>query len=182
MLLFLGALGSFLIFSFLLIAFSVLHKHADGETFTLPKSFLISTFIILAASFFTFRADQSLIKEDSKNLLKYIGLVLIFTAFFLAVQTYSWIDMYNRGMFFDGHPSSSFMYILTGLHMFHVLAGFAYLIYAFAYTGKKTKDQIQELIFFSNPVEKTRLEVSFMFWHYMTGIWVLIFLYLFFSY
>lgn len=182
MLLFLGALGSFLIFTFLLIAFSVLHKHTDGQVFNLPKSFLISTFLILSASFTAFRAEQSLKSENTKNLLKYLGLTIVLSALFLSFQCYSWIEMYNRGLFFDGHPSSSFMYVLTGLHMLHLLIGFAFLIYSFAVIGRKTKDNVQELVFFSNPYEKTRLEVLFLFWHYMAGIWLLIFLYLFFTF
>jgi cytochrome c oxidase subunit 3 len=182
MLLFLGALGSFLIFTFLLIAFSVLHIHGDGEVFILPKSFLVSTLFILSASFFTFRADQSLKAEKSKELMKYLALTLISTALFLVMQSYSWLQMYNRGLFFDGHPSSSFMYVLTGLHMVHILIGFAFLIYSFAAIGSKTKDQIQELVFYSNPFEKTRLEVLFLFWHYMTIIWLIVYLYLYFSF
>lgn len=182
MLLFLGALGSFLIFTFLLIAFSVLHKHTDGQVFELPKSFLISTFTIIIASFTAFRAEQSLKKEASKELIKYLGLTIVATAFFLAIQSYSWIEMYNRGLFFDGHPSSSFMYVLTGLHMLHLLIGMGFLIFIFATIGRKTKDHVEELVFFTNPYEQTRLEVLFLFWHFMAGIWLLIFLYLFFTF
>lgn len=182
MLLFLGALGSFLIFTFLLIAFSVLHKHADGQVFELPKSFLLSTITIVVASFMAFRAEQALKKESSKELIKFIGFTIVASAFFLALQSYSWIEMYNRGLFFDGHPSSSFMYVLTGLHMLHLLTGFAFLIYSYSSIGSKTTDHVDELVFFTNPYEKTRLEVLFLYWHYMAGIWLLIFLYLFFTF
>ncbi len=182
MLLFLGALGSFLIFTFLLISFSVIHNNTDGQVFYLPKTFLISTFLILSASFTTFRAEQYLKSENTKNLLKYLGITIILSAFFLSFQSYSWLEMYNRGLFFNGHPSSSFMYVLTGLHMLHLLIGFGFLIYMFASIGRKTKDHVQELVFFTNPYERTRLEVLFLFWHYMTGMWLLIFLYLFFTF
>jgi cytochrome c oxidase subunit 3 len=182
MILFLGALGSFLIFTFLLIAFSVLHIHGDGQEFTLPKSFLLSTLFILSVSFFTFRADQSLRSENTKDLMKYLALTLISIALFLIMQSYSWIQMYNKGLFFDGHPSSSFMYVLSGLHMVHILIGFGFLIHSFTGIGSKTKDQIQELVFYSNPIEKTRLEILFLFWHYMTVIWLIVYLYLYFSF
>ncbi len=182
MLLFLGALGSFLIFTFLLISFSVLQRQYNSVDFGLPKSFLISTFCILTSSFLAFRAEQWLRQENSKELLKYLGLTIISTALFLVMQCYSWIQMYNAGLFFNGHPSASFLYVLTGLHMVHLLAGFAYLIYSFASIGGKTSDQIKELVFFTNPFEKTRLEVLFLYWHYMAGIWLLIFLYLFFTF
>lgn len=182
MLLFLAALGSFLIFAFLLISFSVLHKHTEGQEFALPKSFLLSTFVIVIASFFSFRAEQFLKQEKAQDLVKYIGLTIVSSAFFLVIQCYSWIEMYHAGMFFDGHPSSSFMYVLTGLHLLHLLIGIGFLIYSFAVIGRKTKDNIQELIFFTNPYEKTRLEVLFLYWHYMAAIWLLIFLYLFFAF
>jgi cytochrome c oxidase subunit 3 len=122
------------------------------------------------ASFTTYQAQQILKKEDSKALLRHLGYTIVLTALFLITQTYSWIDLYNAGMFFDGNPSSSFLYVLTGLHMLHLLGGFAFLIYSFASIGKKTSDNVQELVFFTNPYEKTRLEVLFLFLHYMTEI------------
>ena len=182
MLLFLGVLGSFLIFSFLLISFSVLHKRADAQIFEFPKTFLISTFLIIFSSFLAFRSEQYLKSENSPNLLKYLGFTIISSSLFLIFQCYSWFEMYNRGLFFNGHPSASFMYVLSGLHMLHLLVGFGFLIYSFATIGTKTKDEVTSLVFYTNPFEKTRLEVIFLYWHYMAFIWFLIFLYLFFTF
>jgi cytochrome c oxidase subunit 3 len=142
---------------------------------------MLSTLIIIGSSFLVHLAEIKLNKEDSKGVIKLLGLNILSTSFFLVIQSFAWVEMYQQGLFFDGLPAASFLYILSGLHMVHIFIGLGFLIHSFATIGKKTQDDVQRLVFFSNPYEKTRLEVLFLYWHYLGAIWLMVYLFLFFA-
>lgn len=85
-------------------------------------------------------------------------------ALFVAGQIVAWRDLVANGLLLASSPSSSFFYVLTAAHGLHLLGGMLGLGYAF--------HRIR-----GNPgaPEKVVLSVAAVYWHFMDGLWVFLF-------
>lgn len=92
----------------------------------------------------------------------WLGVTLALGFGFVAGQLVAWREMMARGIYLAGTPSSSFFYVVTGLHAVHLLGGIAALLYAVAVTGM------------SHGCERRRitLDVASLYWHSMMGLWL----------
>jgi len=92
----------------------------------------------------------------------WLALTLALGSGFVAGQYAAWREMMARGIYLAGTPSSSFFYVVTGLHAVHLLGGIVALIYAAAVTR------------LSYGFERRRitLDVASLYWHSMTGLWL----------
>ena len=81
---------------------------------------------------------------------------------FLAGQTLAWLQLKNAGVFVATNPSSSFFYVLTAAHAFHLLGGVGALAYV----------DVQALRLSLGPAKRTAIDISAIFWHFLDGIWL----------
>src|SRR5205814_1827080 len=81
---------------------------------------------------------------------------------FLAGQTLAWVQLKNAGVFVATNPSSSFFYVLTAAHAFHLLGGVSALAYV----------DVQALRLSLGPAKRTAIDISAIFWHFLDGIWL----------
>jgi len=135
----------------------------------LPEMFYISTFFIIVSSFFAEKsvtyAKQNNFKLITRCLLFAILLGFLFTLF----QFFGWSDLINNGKFFTGNNvASSYIYVLTFTHIFHLLAGIIVLLVGLFQAYKKKY----------NSKNLHGLKLSVRFWHFLTVLWVYIFLFL----
>ncbi len=81
---------------------------------------------------------------------------------FLAGQVLVWMQLSARGFHLAGSPSSSFVYVLTGMHALHLAGGVLALLFA------------NLAVLFHHPVESRRIvvDVTGWYWHFMTGLWI----------
>jgi cytochrome c oxidase subunit 3 len=83
---------------------------------------------------------------------------------FVVGQLVAWRELIDRGITMSGTPSSSFFYVLTGLHAVHLIGGILALFYALFVVHKRAG------------LERRRvtLDVTSWYWHSMTVLWVYI--------
>ena len=81
---------------------------------------------------------------------------------FLGGQTLAWMELKNAGVFIATNPSSSFFYVLTASHAFHLLGGVSALAYV----------DVQALRLRLGPAKRTAIDISAIFWHFLDGLWV----------
>jgi cytochrome c oxidase subunit 3 len=77
---------------------------------------------------------------------------LVLGLLFLLGQAAAWGDLRARGYFLPTHPYASFVYLLTGVHAFHVVAALVALCLAFA--------------------RARILGLAVLFWHFMGLVWL----------
>ena len=84
---------------------------------------------------------------------------------FLVGQVLAWRELAARGFFLSTGPSSSFVYLLTGMHALHLAGGVLALLYSEA-TGWLHK-----------PIEARRavIDTTAWYWHFMALLWIYIF-------
>ncbi len=84
---------------------------------------------------------------------------------FLAGQLAAWRLLERGGFYLSTSPSSSFFYVLTGMHGLHLLGGILALLYAAATS------------LMARPLQRRRiaLDITAWYWHFMGLLWIYIF-------
>ncbi len=141
--------------------------------FKLPEAFIISTGLIILSSISLILAKKAL-KRNIRNsttlwLLVTLGLgiVFIYSQFIGFGQIIQW------GYNFTGPTSNvtmSFIYVIAIAHIVHVVAGLISLIVVI-YNHFKQKYNASQMLGF---------ELSSTFWHFVDGLWLFLFLFLYF--
>ena len=81
---------------------------------------------------------------------------------FLVGQAVAWMQLKAAGVFVSTNPSSSFFYVLTASHAFHLLGGVAALVYV----------DVQAWRLRLGPAKRTAIDVTAIFWHFLDGLWL----------
>ena len=88
---------------------------------------------------------------------------------FLAGQWIAWKELAAQGIFLPTSPHSSFFYILTGTHAVHIVAGLAALTYALSRRWSNM----------GSALSSDAVALCSTYWHFVTGIWVYLYVLLF---
>lgn len=81
---------------------------------------------------------------------------------FLAGQAYAWRQLKDAFVFVATNPASSFFYVLTAAHAFHLLGGVVALVYV----------DVQALRLQLGPAKRTAIDVTAIYWHFLDGLWI----------
>jgi cytochrome c oxidase subunit 3 len=106
------------------------------------------------------------VKVQEERGFPWLELTLALGLAFLGGQCLAWRQLMHRGFFISGNTSSSFIYVLTGMHAVHLLVGIAALLYAAVFVRWRTR-----------ALERRRiiLDVTSLYWHSMGVLWLYIF-------
>ncbi len=163
------ALGSFsMLFIALLASYGILRVRSgiwmSNTIETMPLTLAgVNTIVILISSITLFMASKANERENKIVTLNQIYTTIIIGLVFLSLQIILWNMLINDGFTIKSHQAGSVFYMLSGLHGLHILGGIISLIWLVF------KIRVNNLI-----LKPMRL-VS-MFWHYLTIVWVVIFL------
>jgi cytochrome c oxidase subunit 3 len=158
-----------MLFAGLTSAYLVKQADTGWIRFDLPSAFYISTVLILLSSITKHYALVSIKKRgDTQQLLIGLLITLGLGLGFCFTQFLGWIQLVNKGIFFVGHPSGSFLYVITGLHLAHLIGGLIYLNVVIIKTlrGCFTKE-------YYLPVS-----LCSIYWHFLDILWVYLFFFL----
>jgi cytochrome c oxidase subunit 3 len=134
----------------------------DWVSMPKPPVLLVNTVVLLASSVVLDLSRRALKdrRRGAFNLWWTVATVL--GILFLAGQAYAWRQLKDAGIFVSSNPSSSFFYVLTAAHAFHLLGGVSALVYV----------DIQALRLRLGPAKRTAIDVTAIFWHFLDGLWV----------
>jgi cytochrome c oxidase subunit 3 len=158
-------------FAGLTSAYVVTKGSGAGLTFDLPSVFYYSTAIILISSL---TINMSLVAAR-KNNYQQITLWLVITFAlgigFMITQYAAWTELYQNKIYFAGKLSNaagSFLYVITGLHVAHLVGGLLYLIGIIIRSTKQQFDEQNHL----------KLKLCAIYWHFLDILWIYLFLFL----
>ncbi|MCB0530914.1 MAG: cytochrome c oxidase subunit 3 [Lewinellaceae bacterium] len=145
-------------------AYIVRRAAGNWYEFKLPDIFLFNTLVILASSVtlhFAFQAFKKGMEKPYK--------VLLFATFvlgiaFVVLQYQGWKALTAMGATFTANPSTSFVYVISGVHAAHVLGGVAALVVAMIHGFY--------LPFKPTFRRKLRFELVVNYWHFVDILWV----------
>lgn len=170
-LLWVGILSIIMLFAGLTSAYIVRQAEGQWLVFDIPNAFYLSTLFIVLSSLGLIWANKSAKGNDYGGVKQGLIATLILGLAFTYFQFEGWSQLRAQDVFFAGKESNaagSFMYVITGLHLAHLFAGFLSLIYTFAQAtqGKYNSDG------------KLGLELCSLYWHFLGLLWVYLFFFL----
>ncbi|MCC5920508.1 MAG: cytochrome c oxidase subunit 3 [Cyclobacteriaceae bacterium] len=157
-----------MIFAALTSAYIVRQAEGDWLVFNMPSIFWFNT-LVVALSSVSMHFAYIYAKKDNQNKLKFATAITAVLGFaFIYGQVKGWGDLVDQGVYFVGNPAGSFMYVLTGLHLVHLLSGIIFVIVLLAFV-------------FYNKVNSNKMlnmEMCSTYWHFLSGLWIYLFLFL----
>ncbi|MFM6954508.1 MAG: heme-copper oxidase subunit III [Sphingobacteriaceae bacterium] len=164
-------ISSFMLFAALTSGFIVYTGGSvdRGLKIILPEAFKLSTALIVLSSITMHMAYLSAKGLQFNRQKVYLLLTLVLGIGFFALQLSAWKTLISQGVYFvNTNASQSFIYVFTGGHLVHVLAG---LILVFsAWLGKARNIPQANNLF--------RLEVAAIFWHFIDILWIYLYVFL----
>ncbi|MBS0001305.1 MAG: hypothetical protein KFF73_20135 [Cyclobacteriaceae bacterium] len=175
-------LGSFLVLIFLLITFTVeaVNYRDFLATIKLPKFFIIATIVILISGLFKNEILTSYGNDDIETIRKIFFGKFLFGTVFLLFQFVGWLELVFQGLTFKNDVIGTFLFLITGYHMLHVLTCLIYIT-IFLYRSKDVHiDPVSKLLYFTAPYERVKLEIFGTFWNFIGVSWIFLFIWLVF--
>jgi len=145
------------------------NKALEWHPFELPVQVWISTVIILVSSFVYHRGKAALDAFDQSAAKKWLTVTAVLGAAFISSQLLAWIELSQRGLYFSNNPYAGFFYILTAVHALHVLGGVIALgsVVIGSWNGIYSDDRWVRM--------QSLGQVVGWYWHFMGGVWLVIF-------
>ncbi len=142
----------------------------DWIAISMPPLLIPNTFVLLISSFTLELGRKSLKRGLSKVFRSWVTLSTVLGATFLFGQIWIWQALAAQGIYLNSNPHSSFFYLMTGAHGIHLLGGVVALIYVVmrAWLPGSAIAPRQAVV-----------DVTAIYWHFMDGLWIYLFLLLF---
>jgi cytochrome c oxidase subunit 3 len=144
----------------------------------LPKLLLINTAVLLISSLTMEIARRQAARKaalaqlvsvpgvsmHAKEEVSWLALTVVLGLSFLAGQWIVWRELAASGFYVASSPSSSFVYLLTGMHGVHLFGGVVALLTAGAASLLRRPADSQAIA----------VDVTGWYWHFMAFLWVYI--------
>lgn len=174
MVLFLLSLG--MVFGATIIAYVVVRQQLMAENDWkpddspgLPWLLLLSTVLLLSSSATMHAAVTSARRGCSgRTVGGWMSVTCVLVLAFLVSQVVVWTDLVRSNLIFDESLYAWTFYILTGLHALHVLCGLPPLAI--------TTRHAWQGLYGTDPVSRSGLWHCSAYWHFLDGVWVVLFL------
>ncbi|MBK0381303.1 cytochrome c oxidase subunit 3 [Mucilaginibacter sp. SD-g] len=141
-----------------------------GIHIILPQAFMYSTAVIVLSSVTMFMASRAAKGLQFAKQRLYLWLTIILGILFFIIQIYAWyVLVYKMGIYFTNpNASQSFIYVFTGMHLLHILAGILLLGYTL-WGSYRNIPQVKNLF---------GMQMSSIFWHFVDIIWIYLYVFL----
>lgn len=193
-LLWIGVISILMLFAGLTSGYIVRQGEGKWVQFDLPMTFAVSTVIIALSSIPMQWASVSAKKGNQKNLVIALIITSLLGVAFVISQYIAWSELFQQGIAFSGrikdikgnfqyipagtesateagdagNVAGSFLYVITGLHVMHVLGGIIALFVVFSRALRKKY----------SPENFNGVRMCAVYWHFLGLLWVYLFFFL----
>ncbi|WP_026236331.1 cytochrome c oxidase subunit 3 [Pontibacter roseus] len=175
MLLYLSMIGIGVLFFILVIAF-IRTGGFESEQFSLPKFFSISTLLLLFSSYTISKIPRIYKKDKLHKMTRYLGFTFGLSIAFIGAQLLGWRELSDSGANFTDKASGTYLYLISALHLLHLLGGIIFLAFLLFKTGHMASDGVRSLIFIRDPYRRLQLSMLCSYWHFMGMLWLSLYL------
>ncbi len=136
----------------------------DWQATAFPRILWLNSMVLLASSFTLEQARRW--RQVQARFQGWWWATTGLGMIFLMGQILAWQELVAGGVYLNTNPSSSFFYLLTGTHAVHLLGGVMALLYLSWRVWRRN----------SGGLGATALGVTALYWHFMDGLWIYLFL------
>ena len=140
-----------------------------------PRYFSLSTIIIVLSSYVLAQAPRLYKQDDLTMLGRCLLASLLLGAVFAGLQMLGWRELTQQGVKFQGESSGTFVYLISALHVLHLLGGMAFLLFMLVSVTHADRDAVRHLVYIRNPYRRRQLRLLSIYWHFIDVLWVALF-------
>jgi len=137
----------------------------DWQHMILPPILYANTLVLLVSSA-TLEIVRRRITAYARGIesqisasIRWMAITLALGLLFIVGQYVAWLQLKGAGLYLATNPNSSFFYVFTGVHAFHVLGGLLGLVYVIS----KLKRSV---------LRRSTFAAAAKYWHFMALLWV----------
>lgn len=143
----------------------------NWQTIRVPRWLWLSTALILASSWTLESARASFERKAHGRYVAWMEITIGAGLAFLVSQLLGLYELVEQGIYLERNPHSSLFYVITGAHGIHLFGGIAALCYLLIRAAQRP-----ELILFDFTRQRSRLSVTSLYWHFLTLLWLGLFM------
>ena len=182
-LLYVSMIGSGVIFLFMIVAFTASRpEQMDFLKIEFPKSFIISTLVLLSSSFTVARVYPAFLNDNIEEIKKWLGITFLLGLLFSVLQFTGWQELQAKNILFNGQRSGAYLYVISGMHVIHMAGVLIFALYLLMEAHNISKDAVKHLMYATNPYQKVKFKMLNDFWHFVDVLWIVLFIYFLFSF
>ncbi len=144
---------------------------AHWQHIHVPPLLWLSTALILASTWTLELARGAFERKNSLRYARWLELTVVIGLAFLASQVFALRELASQGIYLRHNPHSSLFYVLTGAHGIHLLGGIAALTYLLIKASVRP-----EVVLFDFRRQRARAAITALYWHFLAGVWLCLFL------
>jgi cytochrome c oxidase subunit III len=148
---------------------------AHWQHIHVPPLLWLSTALILASTWTLELARGAFDRKNSLRYARWLELTVAIGLAFLVSQVFALRELAGQGIYLRHNPHSSLFYVLTGAHGLHLLGGIGALTYLLIRATRRP-----EVVLFDFRRQRSRTAAASLYWHFLAGIWLCLFLALLF--
>ena len=166
--LWLGIVSIIMTFAGWTSAYLVRRAEGNWVEFEIPLVFWVSTGVLLLSSIGMLVAVRAA-KKDRFGLLKTaISITFALGLVFLWLQIRGFYELVSQDLYLVGNPSVSFFDVFIFIHGLHVISGLIVLCFVFVAAWKMN----------IHAKRMNQLDMAALYWHFLDGLWLYLFVFL----
>ena len=173
----LGIASSVMLFTMLLVAYVIRQTGSGWAHIKLPAVFLISTVVIMLSSFTLKNATLAFQHERFGSYRTNLATTLSLGILFILLQGWGWRQLFLKGVGLEGNPAGGFIYIISGIHLLHILVGLIFLGIVLV-EALLRRPYIDSFVYSVNPPTRLKIKLITLYWHFVDILWIGLFLFL----
>lgn len=170
------------IFASLSAAFVYTRVQSNLPPIKLPNIFMFNTLILLAGSAMMMRAKKAYLADNTQHYQRSLLFTAALSFIFLCLQWVGWRTLLAQQITINSDNSASYLYIISILHLLHVIGGLPFLIIFLYNSYRFMKEPVSVLVYFSDPEKRLQLRLLTLYWHFLDLLWVYLVLFFFINY
>ena len=168
-------------FAGLTSAYIVRSNAPNWTEFVMPTQFFISAGIMLFSSLTIQLAAWAFKKENLTFYRLALTATLILSGVFMYSQWAGWQQLQQIGIYLDGNPSGSFVYVISFVHLAHVAVGILLLLVTVFRAWILFNNPATFLIYTTDGNKKIGIQLLATYWHFVDLLWLYLILFFTFS-
>ncbi len=148
----------------------------------IPTLFYFNSILIIASSITLIYAKKMYEYDDTRMFKVALWVTMILTLLFLYMQIEAWYQLKAANIELTTSTMASYMYLISGLHFLHLVAGIPFLGYFIYEAHQRMKDPITVLVYFADADKKRSLNILNIYWHFLDGLWIYLVLFFLINY
>ena len=171
MLLVLILAGVSALFGALSIAYVYSRADKGWEGIRIPILFLYNTCILLFSSWSIERCRRYFNNRNEILCFRWGLITIIATLLFLVMQAIAWYKLLNQHVLPGSSMGHGYLYALSILHFFHVMAGIPFLVRILVPLMVGIREG-NAALFFLDEEQQRRLKLTAWYWHFIDVVWI----------